>query len=76
MINEDFPMLVPVPKVGSEHIILKTGEMVKWISFNEKTQEFEIKSPKGEIIKVHRRDIEIPTPKQEWDFLSKKSKPN
>jgi hypothetical protein len=76
MIKDKLPTMVPVPKVGSEYIILKTGEMVIWVGFNEETQEYEIKSPKGEIIKVHRRDIEIPTPKQEWDFLSKKSKPN
>jgi hypothetical protein len=69
MKKDKLPMLVPVPMIGSEHIKLKTGEVVKWQSFDEATQLFEIKSPNGEISKVHRRDVEIPTPNGEVDFL-------
>ena len=61
MKNDKLPMLVPLQKVGSEYIKLKSGEKVKWQSYDEKTQMFEIKSPNGEISKVHRRDIKIPT---------------
>jgi hypothetical protein len=60
MKNDGFPMFHPVPKVGSEFIKLKTGEIVKWQSFDEKTRMFEIKLPNGEVSKVHLRDIEIP----------------
>jgi hypothetical protein len=67
-------MLVPVPKIGSEHIKLKTGEVVKWQRFDEATQLFEIKSPNGEISKVHRRDAEIPTPNEETEFLRSRKK--
>ena len=69
MKNDKLPMLVPVPRVGSEHIKLKTGEMVRWQRFDEATQMFEIKSPNGEISKVHQRDVEIPTPNEEVEFL-------
>jgi len=60
MKNAELPMLVPIPKVGNEYIKLKTGQKVKWQSFDEKTQMFEIKSPNGDISKIHRRDIEMP----------------
>jgi hypothetical protein len=60
MKNDKLPMLVKVPKVGSEYITLKTGKKVKWQSFDEATQMFEVKSPNGEISKIHRRDIQIP----------------
>ena len=50
-------MLVPPSKVGSEYIKLKTGKRVKWQTFDEKTQMFEIELPSGEIAKVHRGDI-------------------
>ena len=53
-------MLVKVPKVGSEYIKLKNEEIVKWESFDEKSQMYEFKLPNGEISKVHQRDIEIP----------------
>jgi hypothetical protein len=59
MKNCEFPMLLPVPKVGSEYLKLKTGKKVKWQTYDEKTQMFEIKSPNGKISKVHRRDVEI-----------------
>jgi hypothetical protein len=72
---DSFPTLVAVPTVGSEYIKLKTGELVRWESFDKKTQEFEIKSSKGEISKVHRRDIEIPTPNEELDFMAGVLKP-
>ena len=58
-------MLVSVPKVGSEYIKLKTGEIVKWESFDEKTRMFEIELPNGKISKIHRRDVEIPTSNEE-----------
>ena len=52
-------MLLPISKVGSEYLKLKTGEKVKWQTYDEKTQMFEIKSSNGKISKVHRRDVEV-----------------
>jgi hypothetical protein len=69
MKSEPFPMLTPLPRVGGEYVKLKTGELVKWESFSEATQTFEIKSPSGEIFEINRRDIEMPTSHEEIDFL-------
>jgi hypothetical protein len=60
MKSDEIPMLVPPPKVGSEYIKLKTGVKVKWRTFDEKTQVFEIELPSGEISKVHQQDVEMP----------------
>jgi len=59
MKNTKLSMLVKVPKIGSEHIKLKTGEKVKWQRFDEETQMFEIKMPNGDVSKIHQRDVEI-----------------
>jgi hypothetical protein len=67
MKNDEFPMLHPVPRVGSEYIQLKTGEKVKWQSFDEKSHIFEITLPNGQISKVHQRDVEIPTSNEQSD---------
>ncbi|HXR46011.1 MAG TPA: hypothetical protein VN784_01100 [Candidatus Limnocylindrales bacterium] len=74
MKNDKMPTLVEVPRVGSEYIKLKTGELVEWQSFDEITQIFEIKSPNGETLKVHRRDTEVPTSNEELDFLLSKQR--
>ena len=61
MKNNELPRRVnKIPKVGSEYIKLKNGDMVKWQSFDEKTQMFEFELPNGKRSKVHQRDIEIP----------------
>jgi hypothetical protein len=74
MKDNGMPMLTEVPRIGSEYIKLRSGELVKWQNFDEKTQTFEIKSSEGETIKVHRRDTEIPTSNEELDFLLSKPK--
>jgi len=66
-----WPMLVPVP-VGSEYVKLSTGELVKSEGFDERTQLFDIKLPNGERSKIHRREIEKPTPNEVVDFLQSK----
>jgi hypothetical protein len=65
MKNDEFPMLHHVPKVGSEFVKLKTGEIVKWQSFDEKSQMFEVELPNGEVSEIHRRDVEMPTSNEE-----------
>ncbi len=68
-------MLVPLPRVGSEYIKLRTGgELVKDWKLNEETQMFDFKSSSGEIRQVHRRDIEIPSANEELEFLSSKKR--
>ena len=61
MKNDKLPVLFPVPKVGSEFIKLKTGEIVKWQRFDEISRIFEVTLPNGQISKVHQQDIEMPT---------------
>ena len=69
MNNNPIPTLTPVPMVGSEYIKLKTGKLVKWESFDEKTQTFGFRRPTGELSEVHRRDVGIPSGNEEVDFL-------
>jgi hypothetical protein len=71
MKNDPKSFATSIPKVGSEYIKLKTGKIVKWESFNDRTQVFEYKSPTGELSTVHRRDIEIPTSHEELEHLKK-----
>jgi hypothetical protein len=59
MKNDAFSMRVPTPKVGSEFIKLKNGDVGKWQSYDDKTQMFEFELPNGKRSKVHQRDIEI-----------------
>ena len=72
MNNEKIPLSGMIPKVGSEYLKLKTGDFVKWKSFDEKTQLFEINPPIEGISKFHRRDVEIPTANEVAVFLAAK----
>jgi hypothetical protein len=58
--SDEFPM-GNVPKVGSEYIRLKSGEIRTWSSFDPNTQMFEYWGLDGILVEVHRRDVEIPT---------------
>ena len=55
--------------------LLKTGEILKWKSFDPKSQLCEIELPTG-VITVHQRDIGRITENEEVDFLTKKGKAN
>jgi hypothetical protein len=75
MRNEKIPMVWDeIPKVGSDYLKLKTGEFVKWQSFNEEKQTFAIKLPSGKISKIHKRDIKMPTPNEVLDFIKSQNK--
>jgi hypothetical protein len=74
MKNNPIPTLTPVPKIGSEYIKLKTGELVKWESFDEKRQTLTVRLPNGELSEIHRRDVGIPTANEEVDYLLSKGK--
>jgi hypothetical protein len=59
MKDDAFSMRVPTPKVGSEYIKLKNGDVVKWQSYDDKNLMFEFELPNGKRSKVHQGDIEI-----------------
>ena len=76
MKKEEFQMFGAVPKVGSEYIKLKSGQICLWSSFDPKTQMFEYAAFDGTIQRVHRREVEIPTGNEVVEFLhSKRNKP-
>jgi hypothetical protein len=63
------PTLVAGSRIGSEYIKLKNGSLVKWKSFDEKTQTFEFESAGGKLCEVHQRETSIPTANEEVEFL-------
>jgi len=67
-------MLSGKQRVGSEYIKLTTGNVVKWDNFDETTQLIEFRAPNGQLIQVHRRDIDLPTANEVIDFLRSQSK--
>ena len=56
--------------------LVKTGEILKWKSYDPKTQMVEIELETGNISEVHQREIERITPNEEVEFLLKKKKSN
>jgi hypothetical protein len=74
MNDHRFPM-PSLPKVGSEHIKLKSGQIRLWSSFDPNTQIFDYVEADGKVVSVHRRDVEIPTANEVVEFVnSRKSK--
>ncbi|HVU09133.1 MAG TPA: hypothetical protein VHG89_11385 [Verrucomicrobiae bacterium] len=64
------------PMFGEYVKLVKTGEILKWKSYDPKTQMLEIELRTGSISTVHQREIERITPNEEVEFLSKKKKTN
>ena len=64
------------PRVGTTYIkIIETGQIVKWKSFDEKTQEYEVVSPGGKLSKIAGRKISKQvTPEEEAEFLRLQNK--
>ncbi|MGD0092523.1 MAG: hypothetical protein ABSE73_21620 [Planctomycetota bacterium] len=54
--------------------ILQTGEIVKWKSYDPKTQIVEIELPTGGFSIVNRSEIDRITPNEELEFLQSKKK--
>ena len=68
MDNENSPMFGEYVKVTA------TGDIVKWKSYDPKAQTLEIESPTGLSVVVHRHEIDVVTPKEEFEFLGEKKK--
>lgn len=49
--------------------LIKTGEILKWTSYDHKNQKLEIELPTGVVSTVHRHEIEIITADEEIEFL-------
>jgi hypothetical protein len=64
------------PMFGEYVKLVKTGEILKWKSYDPKTQMVEIELETGNISEVHQREIERITPNEEVEFLLKKKKSN
>ena len=65
------------PILGKYVKLIKTGEIIKWKSFDPKKHLFEIESPTGAVSIVHWREIERISPNEELGFLrSRKKNPN
>lgn len=56
--------------------LIKTGEILKWKSYDPKNQTLEIELPTGAITTVQQREIDRITGNELVDFLTKKRKAN
>lgn len=53
--------------------LIKTGEILKWKSYDPKNQTLEIELPTGVVSIVQRREIDRITANEEVEFLLKKT---
>ena len=56
--------------------LLKTGEILKWISYDPKSQMVEIAMPTGAVSTVQRREVDRITTDEEIEFLRARQKLN
>jgi len=64
------------PMFGEYVKLIKTGEILKWKSYDPKNQTLEIELPTGAITTVQQREIDRITGNELVDFLTKKRKAN
>jgi hypothetical protein len=61
------------PMFGEYVKLIKTGEILKWKSYDPKNQTLEIELPTGVVSIVQRREIDRITANEEVEFLLKKT---
>jgi hypothetical protein len=62
------------PMFGEYVKLLKTGEILKWKSYDPKNQMVEIELATGAVITVQRHEIDRITTDEELDFLRSREK--
>ena len=63
------------PMFGEYVKLLKTGEILKWKSFDPKSQLVEIELPTGVVSTVQRHEVDRITANEEIEFLRSRGKP-
>lgn len=59
----------PMPRMSSLLVKVKqTGQVMRWTSFDERTQMLTVVSQKKETSTIHRRDTETPSTDEELEF--------
>jgi hypothetical protein len=61
------------PMFGEYVKFLKTGEILKWKSFDPKSQLVEIELPTGVVFTVQRQEVDRLTTDEEIEFLRSRS---
>ncbi|MEI2724952.1 MAG: hypothetical protein V9H26_15845 [Verrucomicrobiota bacterium] len=62
------------PMFGEYVRLVKTGEILKWKSYDGNNQMLEIELPTGAISNVHRHEVERITSDEEVEFLRSRGK--
>lgn len=62
------------PMFGEFVKLVRTGEILKWKSYDEKNQMLEIELPTGAISNLHRNEVERITSNEEVEFLRSRGK--
>jgi hypothetical protein len=76
MKNNAFSAFGNPGRVGVSFLrIVETGQVVKWIGFDEKTQEYDVESAVGEISSIAGTKVSKDvTPEEEAEFLRRQTK--